>query len=332
MEGKNKPTKHEFHIKGTLGDSVVRCHAGGIDGLGLRTFTLTDLFVDECREINREVFISVEPMLSVTGGTRDYSSTPGGTEGYFYDCSKPEAGFTVYHVSAEDCPRHSKKFLEQKKALMTELEYAQEYLGEFLGELKQLYPESLVKELMELDMDLPEAINYLGVDVGGMGADPSCFESIKTDGESAVHYSHARTNKTYTTEVTSKIKALDSKNDYERIFVDDGGLGFGVISELLHDEQTSRKSVAINSSSRVVDRDEGETKIMKTELYMNLLRLMEKKKIKILKNVEVYKSLTSIQHEPDGKIHGKDDHATDALIRAVWPLHRKVNKVWIDYF
>ena len=42
--GKNGPTKHLINLKN---GSIIMCYAAGLDGSGLRTFTLTDLVIDE---------------------------------------------------------------------------------------------------------------------------------------------------------------------------------------------------------------------------------------------------------------------------------------------
>jgi intein/homing endonuclease len=79
-KGKDKPTKHEIKLKNGV---VIRCYAAGITGAGLRGFTIKKLFIDEAAPMAREIFASVSPMISVTGGTIDISSTPQGKQGFF---------------------------------------------------------------------------------------------------------------------------------------------------------------------------------------------------------------------------------------------------------
>ena len=142
--GREKPTKHEIRLKN---NSIIRCHACGQTGSGLRGFSLTQLFIDEAAPMNREIFTSLMPALSVTGGKVDISSTPRGKEGFFYECSLRD-DFKKFYVSAEDCPRHKKEFLEQQRKTMSELEYAQEYLAVFLDELRRIFPDELIKKML----------------------------------------------------------------------------------------------------------------------------------------------------------------------------------------
>src|SRR3990167_152719 len=141
-KGRERPTKHEINLKN---GSKIMCYAAGIAGEGLRTYTLTDLVIDEAAPMAREIFIATSPMLSVTGGTIDMSSTPRGKEGFFYECSLRE-DFKKFYVSAENFPRHDKKFLEIEKASKSEMEYAQEYLAIFLDELKRIFSDALIKK------------------------------------------------------------------------------------------------------------------------------------------------------------------------------------------
>jgi len=52
-------------------------------------------------------------------------------------------------------------------------------------------------------------------------------------------------------------------------------------------------------------------------MYLNLLVLMENKKIKLLDDDEIKLSLQSIQHD-EGKIFGSYSHITEGIIRAAW--------------
>src|SRR3990167_2560841 len=120
--GIKRPTMHRIELKNGV---VIMCHACGQSGLGLKGYTIKRLFVYEAAPMNREIFVSITPMLSVAKGIIDISSTPRGKEGYFYECSKSD-DFKKFYVSAEDCPRHTKEFLKSERNKMTELEYARE--------------------------------------------------------------------------------------------------------------------------------------------------------------------------------------------------------------
>ena len=72
---------------------------------------------------------------------------------------------------------------------------------------------------------------------------------------------------------------------------------------------------------------------MKEDLYNNLLNLMEKGKIELLKDDEIFLSLRSIQYEytDDGRlvISGTYSHITEALIRAAWCMKDKSLNIFV---
>ena len=298
-KGKDKPTKHVIHL---TNGSIIMCYAVGLTGEGIRTFTLTDLVIDEAAPMAREVFIALRPMLSVTQGHLDISSTPRGkhdkegNEKYFYSCSKDDK-FKKFYISAEDCPRHSKKFLEEEKERMTKLEYAQEYLAKFLDEIRQFFPNELIKDSCILSENQAHGGPYfLGVDIARMGKDESTFEILEENGNIINQIENITTKKTKLTDTTNKILELDTKFNFGRkaIGIDDAGLGAGVYDFLLNNNQVRRKIVGLNNARKSIDRNNRKKTLMKEDMYIYLKILMEKKKIQILDDNNVKESLKSI--------------------------------------
>jgi len=329
-----KPTKHEINLKN---GSKIMCYAAGLDGSGIRTFTVTDLVIDEAAPMAREVFVSTMPMLAVTGGTMDIISTPRGKEGFFYECSKDDK-FEKFYISAEDCPRHKKEFLESQKEKMSEIEYAQEYLARFMDEIKRFFSEEWIKSVCTQERRetiLKDRDYFLGCDISAMGKDETTFEIIDgTDRENLIQIENITTTRQLTTQTTKKILDLNRLYNFNKIGVDDAGVGFGVFSELLEAEETRKKVEAINNASRPLDDDPEHPqrkKILKEDLYWNLRTLGEKGKIKLLKDDELLLSLASVQHEniiksgekTKYRIFGNYTHIVEGINRSVWVAKNK---------
>lgn len=319
--GKDKPTKHKISLKN---GSTIICLPTGETGYGIRGHTIDLLIADEAAFIPDEVWTAITPMLAITKGIMWLLSTPFGKNGFFYRCFSDET-FKAYHVSSEECPRKNEEFLKSEKERMTKAQYAQEYLGEFVDDLMQFFPDELIRRCMKVERtgEILEYKKYsLGVDVGGLGTDSSTFQILDvTNRNNIIQKESIETFKTYTTETSKKIKDLDKIWNFNKIYIDDGGIGFGVFSELLDDPQTRRKTTAINNASRNVDRNGKKKKLMKEELYNNLLYLMENDKIMLLKDAEVFNSLKSVQIEYENgttKIYGRNTHIAEGLIRAAW--------------
>lgn len=336
-QGREKPTKHEIRLKN---NSVVRCHACGQTGSGLRGYSLTKIFVDEAAPMSEDIFTSIIPALSVTGGTIDVSSTPRGKEGFFYKCSLRD-DFKKFYVSAEDCPRHDPKFLETQRKSMSELEYAQEYLAVFLDELRRIFPDELIKKCCVLKRTGDRVGNFfLGVDVARMGEDLSTFQILKfLDKDNIYQVESIATSKQLITQTTDKIIELDKIYDFKEIGVDDGGAGAGVFDNLIKEERTRRKTKALNNSSKPLDRDGKKAKrVLKEDMYMQLLTYMERGKIQLLDDDELILSLKSMQYEyvqKEGRqttfrIFGSYSHHVEGLIRACWLISQaKGLNIWI---
>lgn len=302
--------------------------ASGETGEGLRGYTIKKLMIDEGSRMGEEFFIAVEPMISVIKGSIDIASTPfgkynkDGSEKYFYKASKDER-FKKWYISAEDCPRHTRQFLDERKERLTKLAYAQEYLAVFTDELKRVFDKEWIKNICILkrrpNIIKREGRYFLGCDVAGLGSDETTLEVLdRINKDSIEQVENIIKKQRLTTQTSNDILNLNESYMFKQIGVDDAGVGFGVWSDLMINDKTKRKTVALNNASRPTIHDGTKSKkLLKEEMYMNLLALGNNKKIKLLDDDEVKTSLESIQHE-DGKIFGAYSHVAEGIIRAAW--------------
>ncbi len=355
-KGKDRPTKHIIKLKN---NSIIRCLPTGQSGIGIRGFTITKLTGEEASYIPDNVWNAVTPMLLTTGGDMDLLGTPHGKQGYFWECYKNEFNhFKVFHVNSEEVIRNRKisnswtenqkvkaiEHLEREKLKMSRREYAQEYMGEFIEDLMQFFPDSLINQCMILKR--PERIDrnnifFLGVDIARMGDDESTFEIVdRTDKENLKHVENIITKKTLTTETEKRIIDLERQYNFRNIYLDAGAgtLGVSIFDHLLENDSTKRKIIAINNRDRPLDRDETrKSKLLKEDLYNNLLYLLESGKLKLLDDDEIYQSLKSVQYEfvtsknkaTRMRIFGNYTHIAEGLIRAAWCIKDKRLNIWV---
>jgi len=339
-KGKDRPTMHKLNFKNGTG---ILSYAAGETGEGLRGYTIKKLMIDEGARMREEFFIAVMPMISVIKGSMDIASTPAGkrhkdgTEKFFYKCSLDDK-YKKFYVSAEDCPRHSKEFLQLQKESLSKLAYAQEYLAIFTDELKRLFEDELINKCCILKRE--EYISrsskfYIGVDVAGFGKDECTFEVLERKPNDLIYQRENIVEKrNYTTDTSKKIIYLNEIYNFKKIGIDDAGVGFGVYSELMNEDKTKRKTEALNNLSRPINKDGTKSKkILKEEMYLNLLTLMENSKIKLLDDDELKASLSSMQYDEDGKIFGFYSHISEGLIRSAWLAEKdKSLKIFIRSF
>jgi len=124
------------------------------------------------------------------------------------------------------------------------------------------------------------------------------------------------------------------------VYVDDEGIGIGVFDILISDPRTRRKVEALRNSKKIIDyKQDRKTKMLKEDLYMNMLALMEQGKLHLLKDPEIFQSLKSVQYEytedkkgkPFLKIFGNYTHICEGLIRAAWCVKEKSLSIRIDW-
>ncbi len=175
----------------------------GKSGAFVRCYTVDILIGDEAAYIPEPVWLAVGPMLATSKkmnglGWTILLSTPFGKGGYYYECCF-DPDFLNIHVTTEQCSRVTKEFLSKKKKSLTKLQYAQEYLGEFVAEFNQFFKTELIKHCMtfiswEYTSEYQkEKKYYLGIDVARYGEDETAFVISELTGKDEVKIVHCET-------------------------------------------------------------------------------------------------------------------------------------------
>lgn len=342
-----KPTMHRVNLKN---GSWAVTKAVGREGLGVLGMTVDIIVPDEAAYLPEAIWQSITPMLLTTGGVLWLLSTMNTKEGYFYKAyTEPDLGFWTKHYTSEEVaqarPEPQKsimlQYLAREKARMTDLQYAQQYLSQALEELRSLFKEELINSCQVLERPTevePDGEYYLGVDVARMGGDEITFEIVQRKGDVLYHIDNQVYQHLLTTQTADKIIALERQWGFKRIYIDDGGLGVAVFDNLLKEDDTKRKIVAINNAARAINPDEWKEnrrkKLLKEDLYFNLLNLMERGNIKLLKDDNLFNSLKSIIIErneatKEVRIYGRYTHIAEGLIRAAWCMMGRPLDVYI---
>lgn len=353
-KGRWRPTKTKISL---TNGTVIWCLPTGLTGLGVRFLTVHRLYADESSRIPLMVWDAVTPMMLTTGGDSIFLSTPFGTEGYYYDIlinrDNAFSSFTRFRTDSEKvmrerkiCPTWTKLqkekaliYLEGQKARMTTLAYAQEYMGQPLNDLKQVFPDKLLREIMtqtRRNVFIPYRDYFLGQDIAGMGRDDSVWAILDgTMKKCAVQVENIIKKHFRTPDRVRLTIDLEETYQFKRIGIDDGGLGSADFDYLLTNHSTRRKTIGLNNASRDLNRDgTKKKKLLKEDMYNNLLAMMENKEIKLLNDEEIFNSLRSIQFEIEGTktkyfSSGNDSHIAEALIRAAWLIRTKSLNIYI---
>jgi hypothetical protein len=117
----------------------------------IRCFSAVSLIIeDEAAWVDDAIYIAIRPMLAVSNGRLVLMSTPHGQRGHFYDAWT--AGGDTWRriqITADQCPRISKEFLDEEKRSLGDWLYRQEYHGEFVANDSQLFDISLIDSMLD---------------------------------------------------------------------------------------------------------------------------------------------------------------------------------------
>ena len=110
----------------------------------IRGFTASLVLIDEAAQVSKEIYRAVRPSLAVSGGRLILLSTPRGKQGIFWREWNQESGWKKVKVTADQCPRITKEFLDEERRALGPW-FAQEYFGEFIQEEGSIFKEGWVE-------------------------------------------------------------------------------------------------------------------------------------------------------------------------------------------
>lgn len=343
-KGAKKPTQNRIILKN---NASALARPVGNTGDAVRGFTGNVLIIDEASRMPELVWSASKPTLLTTAGEIWMCSTPFGKQGYFWEAfQNKNERFKVFHISSEDVVTNRElsdvwterkrkeaiKFLEEEKRDMSDLQYGQEYLGLFLDDLRRFFSDELIEKVCTLKR--PQSIShaigktYLGCDIARMGNDEGTLEIISEINNYYIHQESIITKKQLTTETEQRIISTAILWNCKKVGIDAGAgtLGVSILDHLLK-STIKHKVIALNNRAIALDSDgKKKQRLLKEDMYSNLLNMMELGEIKLLDDDEVISSLRSVQFEfiksdnnlAKMKIFGNYTHVVEGIIRAAW--------------
>lgn len=114
----------------------------------VRGFSGVDLLIiDEAARVMDDLYYSVRPMLTVSGGRIVCLSTPWGKRGFFFtEWTDGGPAWQRTRVTARECPRIAPAFLEAERRVMGERWFQQEYGCEFRDTVDTLFGYDLIQQ------------------------------------------------------------------------------------------------------------------------------------------------------------------------------------------
>ena len=110
---------------------------------GIRGFSgVTLLVIDEASRVSDSLYYAVRPMLAVSRGRLMALSTPWGKRGWFYEEFTGPHVWKRVQITAEQCPRIGKDFLEEERLSLGDRWFRQEYLCAFEETIDAVFTEA----------------------------------------------------------------------------------------------------------------------------------------------------------------------------------------------
>ena len=117
----------------------------------IRGFSAVNILIlDEGARIEDPLYEAVRPMLAVSNGKLMALSTPAGRRGFFFDAWENGQGWHRELVTAHDCSRIDRDWLERERDRIGDWVWRQEYLCEFVANDNQLFSDELILSLIHI--------------------------------------------------------------------------------------------------------------------------------------------------------------------------------------
>lgn len=307
-------------------------HPAGNTGDAIRPYSFHWLIIDEAAYVNDAVDVAINACLMIHGKMEIRSSTPAGNSGSFYNAYH-SALYRTWHVRTDQIQHHRPetiKFLNIEKKRLTRVEFDQEYNAEFTETADGIYPRQLIAACTGrgVDWKLIEkraTSVFVGVDFAKFGDDKNVIALNYFDGECSYIKVIPIESKVRTTAIVGRLMNI-YKNEprVKLIITDEGGLGEGPTDQLI--EMIGKRKIIGIKNQKLYEK-----RFMKVHLHNNLIRMMENGRVVFEDDVEIVRSLRSVHYKygMSGKlsIGGRNTHAAEAMVRAVFPLmQRRYNR------
>ena len=107
------------------------------------------LIIDEAARVEDAMYKALRPMLAVGNGDLWMMSTPYGKRGFFYEAWAHGTDWEKYSVTAEECPRINREYLERERSEMGAGWFGQEFLCCFLDSGSGVFDRDAVERALD---------------------------------------------------------------------------------------------------------------------------------------------------------------------------------------
>lgn len=325
-------SKTKMFMKNGTEIKVLSTGMGETENVGnsLLGMSASILVIDEASSIPTDIFTT--KILRMLGGVRSsglekiliLSSTPQ-TSNFFEDAwNDPEyIKFSVDWKLAVEAGRLDLKTVEEQRRKMTRQQFDMWYNANFPDMMEDSVFD---KEECERNTVAPDPQFYgkkiLSVDIARFGRDFTVYALVDQSDDGFRVVDFLQDDKKDTMNVSGRIISLNQQYHFDKIIVDESGVGGGVLDRVK--EQGIKVSGVIAGSKCTNRESEKNCMNLKAELYMKAKHLFENNKLKIINKGTIMKELRGIKKEftSNGKIRIVDpSKSPDYVSSLVYSLY-----------
>ena len=365
---KDAPTLNRLVLKVNKNRRILLAKPVGDTGRSSRGFEGQVLMIDEGGFQPDLFFEAAKPILATTNGRIWMFGTFDGQEGYFWKNYEraiikkdPKARFKVWEMDSETVSRKRPispswtleqregfiAFLKEEKDDMSEMAYAQEYLGIASVDKRQFYSDEWIEKVCHVDKKTQEikeeGDNFGGFDLARMGGDSFTAETLKRiSKKNIIQIDHFTKKMLLTTENERLVMEFTRKwkNNKSGIDAGAGTLGVSVLDHLMEIDDMKRRIVAMNNRQISINQEDGKQRLFNEDMHDNLRAMGERGEIHLFNDDEIKASFRSVRwdivEDQHGlhkvRISGRNTHIVEGIKRAAELAKSKGLNIFIRSF
>ena len=254
------------------------------------------VFIDESAFIKKGAMDVIKPLTFDTGAPIWETTTPWGKGDIWNRWRRGQKGdldYGCFHYNYKDNPYISQEGVKEIEKDIKEWGEDSVYVkceifGNFVEDRDVYFKQELVESCIgEYGMGFahPKSEFYLGVDFARMGEDETVMIVIEKDMHGGIRVNFIEDLRhTKLTEAVGRIKMLNDKYNFVKIYLDETGLGAGPTDMLVESFGTVVEGITFTTKSKM-------------DMYSNLKKLMEQGKLKIPNNKKLIYQLLDLRYE-----------------------------------
>jgi phage terminase large subunit-like protein len=230
----------------------------------LRGYTAHLAICDEAAFIPESIITEIiYPMLSTTNGTAILLSTPWDKDHFFYKAFL-NPNYSTYKVKSNQCPLIPTQFLEEMRQNMTAEAYKREYEAEFTEAQNSYFPQDLIRKCIELaqklalepytnlEQTIQKGKYHAGLDLGKLQDPTALAITKKEENENTIKlvYLHEHPLQTPYTEVIGHIAKAHEKFNFQKILIDQSGVGEPILEEIQNQGITCAQGIKFTQQTK----------------------------------------------------------------------------------